>query len=110
MIIKNTNTENINHSEIYDIRFYKNTGALIVSCSEKYIKINLSADNVIIRKVDQNERIIISVSTNHKSEDFVIFYNKLENPEETYRQFCEWQMETEEFKNSQFNDIGILEH
>jgi hypothetical protein len=103
-------SKNINQSETYDIRFYKNTGALVVSSSERYIKINLSADNVMIRKFDQNERIIISVSTNHKSEDFVIFYNKLENPEKTYRQFCEWQMETEEFKNSQFSNIGILEH
>lgn len=97
-------------NEIYDIRFYKNTGALIVSCSERYIRINLSADNVMIRKFDQNERIIITVSTYHKSEDFIIFYKKLENPEKTYRQFCEWQMNTEELKNSQFNDIEILEH
>lgn len=36
-------------NEMYDIRFYKNTGALVVSCSERYMKINLSAENVMIR-------------------------------------------------------------
>lgn len=50
------------------------------------------------------------MSTYHKAEDFNIFYKKLENPEETYRQFCKWQMDIEEFKNSQTNNIGILEH
>ena len=97
-------------NEMYDIRFYKNTGALVVSCSERYMKINLSAENVMIRNFDQNERIVITVSTYHKVEDFNIFYKKLENPEETYRQFCKWQMDIEEFKNSQTNNIGILEH
>ncbi len=97
-------------NDIYKIKFYKNTGALIIGCRDKYMKINLSADNVMIRKFDNNNRILNTVSTNHKAEDFVILYEKLENPEETYFQLCQWQMEVEESKNSQFNNMGILEN
>jgi len=44
-------------------------------------------NNINTENLNQSEmyNISITVSTNHKSEDFVIFYAKLENPEETYR-------------------------